>query len=1042
MSFPMDGADGIPARPHFPDIEAEVLRYWEENGIFHEVMQSRADSGEEFVFYDGPPFANGLPHYGHLLAGYAKDVVPRYRTMRGQHVKRRFGWTSHGLPAELDAEKKLGITTKSDIESIGVAEFNEVCRTTVMRYTQEWRNYVNRQARWVDFDDAVKTHDVNYMESVLWAFKSLWEKGLIYQGHAVSWYCTHCETPLAHTESTGRLDGTDTHRKVPGTLALVSVPLSDGTVLLLETETPWALPAATAVAVHPDAEYVVVAGAPDIPGLAGRRVVLAADRLAAYADLTEAPVVSTRRGADLAGLAYAPLFDGVHAAARGTRHVVLAERHVPCDTGTGVVAVTPCFNEQDHAVAEAAGIARLYPVDARGRYTEEAPVCAGTPVLESTGAVLEVLRESGRLLREDSHELPRPHCWRCETPLLEHAIPSWFVAVTRLRERMLELNEDIAWTPEHIRDGQFGNWLRNAKDWNVSRNRYWGAPIPVWMSDDPAYPRIDVYGSLDELERDFGIRPDDLHRPHIDALTRPNPDDPSGRSRMRRVPEVLDCWFETGSMPFAQLHYPFENVDWFDQNSPGDFVVEYYAQTRGWFYNMHVLSTALFDRPAFTHATVLGVVLGLDGQAMSKASGNYLDVNDVFAREGSDAMRWFLMSSPLLRGRDLEISDDGSREALRNVLLPLWNAWHFLDLHTASVAEPDDTRASHFLDRYLLARTRSLVSAVTEAMDTHNLSDACSLLREHLDALTNWYIRCSRTRFAHGDKGAVGTLRHVLEVLCRLLAPLLPLVTEYVWCALTGGRSVHLTDWPTPDELPDAPELVARIDRLRQITSAALSHRRSNGIRLRQPLARLVVATPDAPELSPFVSVLRDQVNVKDVVFTTDVAEHGQIRVTVNARAAGPRLGREVQEVIKAASRGEWTRTERGEMVIAGKRLEPGEYEERFVADGSGAVALPENSGLIVLDTRLDDELLAEGAVRDAARVVQQARQAADLLVGERIVLTIDASEKLTPRLRRHLALLAEETLAEEVVFGAVAEGGFVGSVGDGSTVRVQVSRT
>ncbi|MER7410925.1 isoleucine--tRNA ligase [Streptomyces cacaoi] len=1033
MAYPRAGADGVPARPHFPDVELDVLDYWEKNDIFHESVHARNSAAEEFVFYDGPPFANGLPHYGHLLAGYAKDVVPRYQTMRGRKVERRFGWTSHGLPAELDAEKQLGVTAKSDIERMGVERFNEVCRTTVMRYTDEWRDYVTRQARWVDFDESVKTHDLDYMESVMWAFKTMWDKGLIYQGHSVSWYCAHCETPLANAESSGRIDGNDTHRDVPGRTVLVGVRLESGELLLVESDEPWALPGATAVAVHPDAEYAVLAKD-------GRRLVVAADRAAAHPESAGGREIARHRGAELAGRRYTPLFDFCEPA--DDRHLVVAERSVDTADGTGAVAVTPCFDEHDHAVATAAGVGRIYPADSRGRYTDAVPPCAGRPVLESTGAVLELLEAGGALLADRPHTRSRPHCWRCGNPLLQHAIASWFVAVTRIRERMLELNERIRWTPEHARDGQFGNWVRGAKDWNISRNRYWGAPIPVWVSDDPAHPRVDVYGSLDEIERDFGIRPDDLHRPYIDELTRPNPDDPTGRSVMRRVPEVLDCWFETGSMPFAQVHYPFENAEWFERHSPGDFVVEYYAQTRGWFYNMHVMSTALFDRPAFANCTVLGVVLGHDGQAMSKARNNYLDVNDIFARDGSDAMRWFLMSSPLLRARDLEVTEAGSREALRQVLLPLWNAWHFLSLYGAEHEGRFRTDQDHPLDRYLLARTRDLVETTTRAMDDYDLSRACTALREHLDVLTNWYIRCSRDRFAAGDRAAVDTLHTALEVLCRLMAPLLPLITERVWRGLTGGRSVHLASWPEPAELPHDPELVRTMDRVRDVASTALGRRKSQGLRLRLPLARLVVAAPDAPALEPYTGLLREQLNVKEVVLTTDVSAHGRMRLTVDPRRCGPRLGRAVQQVIRAAADDDWTTDEDGTVVAAGHRLRPDEYELKLVADGpGGCAALSDGAGLIALDADVTEELAAEGAARDLVRVVQQARREAGLEVSDRIALSVDLPAEAAARIRHHETLLRTETLAGRVTFGPFTGTGHDGLIGEGTAVRVHLDK-
>ncbi|MER2092026.1 MAG: isoleucine--tRNA ligase, partial [Saccharopolyspora rectivirgula] len=619
---------GVAAQPSLPEIERDVLKYWADDKTFRASVEAReagVNGSNEYVFYDGPPFANGLPHYGHLLTGYVKDSVPRYQTMRGRRVERRFGWDCHGLPAEVEAEKQLGITSKAEIESMGVAEFNEVCRTSVLRYTDEWRDYVTRQARWVDFDNDYKTLDLNYMESVMWAFKTLWDKGLIYQGFRVLWYCWRCGTPLSNSET--RLD--DVYRQRQDPAVTVGLRLQapdkpyDGALALVWTTTPWTLPSNLAAAVHPDVDYVLVA-----PPESGERYVLAEARLAAYSrelgeDVAD-HVVSRFKGTELIGTAYKPPFDFF--LGRENAHRILAADYVTTEDGTGVVHLAPAFGEEDKQVTDEAGIEPVVPVDATGKFTSEVPPYEGLHVFDANKQIARDLKEAGLLLRHETYDHPYPHCWRCDNPLIQRAVSAWFVAVSKFKDRMVELNKRINWVPEHIRDGQFGKWLENARDWNISRNRFWGSPIPVWVSDDPAYPRIDVYGSLDELERDFGVRPTDLHRPAIDQLTRPNPDDPTGKSTMRRVPEVLDCWFESGSMPFAQVHYPFENAEWFEHHYPGDFIVEYNGQTRGWFYTLHVLATALFDRPAFSNVVAHGIVLGDDGQKMSKSKRNYPDV--------------------------------------------------------------------------------------------------------------------------------------------------------------------------------------------------------------------------------------------------------------------------------------------------------------------------------------------------------------------------------------------------------------------------------
>ncbi|MCT2585241.1 isoleucine--tRNA ligase [Actinophytocola gossypii] len=1036
MAYPkanLGTGEAVPAQPSFPTLELAVLDYWESDHTFPASVDARpagTNGANEFVFYDGPPFANGLPHYGHLLTGYVKDVVPRYQTMRGKHVERRFGWDCHGLPAEFEAEQQLGIKTKAEIEEMGVAEFNDACRTSVLQYTGAWRDYVTRQARWVDFDNDYKTLDLDFMESVMWAFKSLWDKGLIYEGHRVLWYCWRCETPLSNTET--RMDDVYLDRQDPA--VTVGLRLETGELALVWTTTPWTLPSNLAMAVHPDVDYVTVEHE-------GERYVLAEARVAAYArELGEAPPVLARfKGADLLGRRYTPPFDFF--AGTENAHQVLAADYVTTEDGTGIVHIAPAYGEEDKVVTDAAGITPVTPVDARGRFDAQVPPYEGMHVFDANGQIIRDLRATGTVLRHETYDHPYPHCWRCGNPLIQRAVSSWFVAVTKFRDRMVELNQEINWVPGHVRDGQFGKWLENARDWSISRNRYWGSPIPVWTSDDPAYPRVDVYGSLDELERDFGVRPADLHRPHIDELTRPNPDDPTGNSTMRRVPEVLDCWFESGSMPYAQVHYPFENREWFEHHYPGDFIVEYNGQTRGWFYTMHVLATALFDRPAFRNCVAHGIVLGDDGQKMSKSRKNYPDVNEVFARDGSDAMRWFLMSSPILRGGDLVVTERGIRDAVRQAVLPLWNTWYFLALYAnvEGVSGTWRTDSPHVLDRYVLAKTHSLVASTTEALDRYDLSGACAGVREFLEALTNWYVRRSRDRFWAGDRDAIDTLHTVLEVVSRVTAPLLPLTTEAVWRGLTGERSVHLADWPSANAVPADDALVTAMDRVRQVCSAALALRKSNKLRVRLPLASLVVAAADADVLAPFTELIADEVNVKDVSLTTDVAAHGRFELVVNARACGPRLGADTQKVIRAVKAGEWT-TSGDSVVAAGIELLAGEYQRRLVATDTGATAeLPASSGLVVLDTEVTPELEAEGLARDLVRVVQQARREAGLDVADRIALTVQAPPAVTEAARAHERFLASETLAETVSYADTSA--FTGTVGDGVQVAVEVRK-
>jgi isoleucyl-tRNA synthetase len=1025
--------------PDFPALELEVLDYWTRDDTFRASI-ARRDGAPEYVFYDGPPFANGLPHYGHLLTGYVKDIVPRYRTMRGYKVERRFGWDTHGLPAELEVERQLGITDKSQIDAMGIAAFNEACRESVLHYTDEWQAYVTRQARWVDFDNDYKTLDLPYMESVIWAFKQLWDKGLAYEGYRVLPYCWRDETPLSNHELRMDDDIYQSRQDPAVTVGLKVVGGElDGAYLLVWTTTPWTLPSNLAVAVNPDVTYVQVKAG-------DRRLVLAEARLAAYArELGEEPeVLGTYSGADLLGARYLPPFpyfmDG-----RANAFQVLPGDFVTTEDGTGIVHMAPAYGEDDMATTEKVGIVPVTPVDSKGRFDDTVPDYQGQQVFDANASIIRDLKnQSGPaavngpvLIRHETYEHPYPHCWRCRNPLIYRAVSSWFVTVTEFRDRMVELNQQITWYPEHVKDGQFGKWLQGARDWSISRNRYWGTPIPIWKSDDPAYPRIDVYGSLDELERDFGVPPTNLHRPYIDELTRPNPDDPTGRSTMRRIPDVLDVWFDSGSMPYAQVHYPFENSDWFDGHYPGDFIVEYIGQTRGWFYTLHVLATALFDRPAFKTCVAHGIVLGYDGQKMSKSLGNYPDVTEVFDRDGSDAMRWFLMASPILRGGNLIVTERGIREGVRQVLLPLWNAYSFLALYAPKVGAWR-TDSAHVLDRYILAKLAVLRDELSQSMEVCDISGACEQLRQFTEALTNWYVRRSRSRFWEEDSVAIDTLHTVLEVTARLAAPLLPLITEIIWRGLTAQRSVHLTDWPPQDVLPADPDLVAAMDQVREVCSAASSLRKAKNLRVRLPLPKLTVAVENPQRLEPFTDLIADELNVKCVELTDAIDTYGQFELTVNARVAGPRLGKDVQAAIKAVKAGEGVVNPDGTLTAGSVVLQPDEYSSRLVAaDPEFTAALPDGAGLVVLDGTVTPELEAEGWAKDRIRELQELRKSTGLDVSDRIRVVMSVPAERADWARTHRDLIAGEILATSFEFGEPAPDAV--AIGDG--VRVSITK-
>lgn len=1017
----------VDPQPAFPEIEREVLDFWRREKIFRSSVEKRPageNGANEYVFYDGPPFANGLPHYGHLLTGYIKDIVPRYQTMRGHRVERRFGWDCHGLPAELEAEKELGISGRSKIIEYGIEAFNAQCRRSVLRYTEAWQEYVTRQARWVDFQNDYKTMDLSYMESVLWAFKQLWDKGLVYEGYKVMPYSWAAETPLSNFET--RLDNSYRERQDPAITLRFELERASGEELptdaLVWTTTPWTLVSNLALAVGPEIEYALFE-------LDGRRLILGEATATKYESLlTAARRVGSLRGEALVGRRYRPLFPFFEDARNSFR--VLAAGFVDTKEGTGIVHLAPGFGEDDMEVCQAAGLPVVCPVDESGRFTAEVAAYEGQHVFDTNAAIIRELKQRGLLFKHETYVHNYPHCWRTDTPLIYKAMSCWFLRVSGIRDRMVELNQQIRWIPEHIRDGLFGNWLEGARDWCISRNRFWGSPLPVWKSDDPKYSRIDVYGSLDELERDFGVRLRDLHRPGIDELVRPNPDDPSGQSRMRRVPDVLDCWFESGSMPFAQVHYPFENREWFEKHFPADFITEYLAQTRGWFYTLTVLGTALFDRPPFRTCICHGVVLDENGQKLSKRLSNYPSPDEIFSSYGADALRWFLVSSPILRGNDLQIDREGHaiRDVVRLVIKPIWNAYYFFCLYANSegIEAKPRTDAQPVLDRYILAKTRTLVSDVTELMDAYDLPAACARITAFIDALNNWYIRRSRDRFwkheeDQDQRDAYDTLYSVLVTLLRVVSPLLPLLSEKIYRGLTGEKSVHLTDWPSAEPLPADPELVARMDRVRDVCSSGLGLRRSEKIRVRQPLRSLTVAGAGVEDLRPFLGLIQDEVNVKEVELTSEIERYATFRLQVNARVLGKRLGSKMQQVIRAAKQGLWQKGPGG-IEVAGEVLGAGDFELLLQAkEGVSCQALSSNDAVVILDLELNEELEQEGRARDLVRVVQQARKEADLHVSDRIHLVLKLPPEWAEAAERFRDYVAEQTLARRLELGSAA---------------------
>jgi isoleucyl-tRNA synthetase len=1025
----------VDPRASFPQLEEQVLERWRERDVFWESVRNR-DGAPAWVFYEGPPTANGPPGIHHVLSRVFKDVFPRYKTMCGYYVERKGGWDCHGLPVELAVEAELGITSKSDIERFGIAEFNARCREKVLSHVEDWNQMVERVGHWIDLDDAYRTLDPHYVESVWWALKTIHGKGLLYEKLKVVPYCPRCGTALSSHE----LGQPGVYQDVADPSVYVRLPVVEdrgaarrGDELLVWTTTPWTLVSNAAVAVDPELTYV--------RARSGESTYILAEALVARV-LGEAGVIDRFPGAELLGVRYEPPFGFIPGSEYGEKgHTVLPGDFVTAEDGTGLVHTAIAFGEDDFRLGEQQGLKVINPVRADGTYDERIGPYAGRWVKDADPDLIEDLRGRGRLLKAETYEHSYPHCWRCDTPLLYYAKPSWYIGTSEIRDRLLAANEAVSWYPEHVKHGRFGKWLEGNVDWALSRERYWGTPLPVWQCGSE---HDHVIGSLAELEALSGAALDDPHRPFVDEVVFACPE---CGEEMRRVPEVIDVWFDSGSMPFAQYHAPQHNEEHFEHRFPADFICEALDQTRGWFYSLLAVATLLFDRSSYRNVVCLGLILDEQGRKMSKRLGNTVEPWEVINRYGADALRWYLFTSKQPWDGYL-FSMDAVGEAVRLFLLQLWNTYGFYVLYANANGIDDPAGGEHTdFDRWALSRLNATVEVVRERLDDFDVTVAGRTIQEYVDELSNWYVRRSRRRFWDGDPPAFRTLHVALVTLAKLLAPFTPFVADEIFENLDGSApSVHLTDFPEAGERDV--ELEVAMSVARETVRLGLAARAQANIKVRQPLrAAAVVATgPERAAIERFADLVREELNVHELRFVAQTEELAELEVKPNYKTLGPRFGKQMPTVAAAvagldsASVAEALRGARPVAInVAGQDYELSS-EDLLVSMKplEGYQLEREGSHAVALEVEIDIELQIEGWARDIVRAVQNARQAAGLQVSDRIALTLDGDEDLLGAARAYETYIAGETLATRVAYESLD--GAAPVVIDGRELRVGVA--
>ena len=996
----------------FPALEREMLEFWRSNDIFHKSL-NKTKMGHPFSFYDGPPFGNGLPHWGHLGVSAVKDMVGRYQTMRGRHVVRELGWDCHGLPAENSVEKKQGKQAKDIVAEQGINAFCDMCRTDVLTYTHEWERFIERIGRWVDVGDGYgyKTMDKNYMESVMWAIKELYNKGLLYKDYRVNPYDWKLGTVLSNSEASSE------YMDVVDDAVTVWFELETGDRVLAWTTTPWTLPANSALAVNPNMKYLRMRDAD------GAVYIIAESRLSAYAKQFEnAEKIGELTGTELVGKKYTPLFD-YYVGASDLLYKIIPADYVSDADGTGIVHIAPAYGEDDFWAAK--NIDPKFPillnVDDYGNFDETVRDWAGENIFVANPKIIQHLRENGHLVKKEQYKHSYPFGPRSKEKLIYRATDSWYIDVPKIREKLIANNNKVHWTSAGER---FRTWIEGARPWSVSRNRFWGTPLPIWEKDG----EYKVFGSVAEIEDFFGEKVDDLHRPTLDKLT---------KDGWTRITDVLDCWVESGSMPWASLHYPFENADKFAATFPADYIIEGQDQTRGWFYSLMVLATALFDKPAFKTVSANGMVVDENKKKFSKSLKNFVNPEEQIEQFGADAIRLFILGSNFMKAEPVPVDKEGKvfAESTKNILTPLWNAYHFFTLYAnaGDITARENSVGTVALDKYIVAELNELISVVGGALDEYKPDAAIKEFVRFLDVLNNWYIRRGRARFWDEDQDAFDTLYHVLTNLCRALAPFAPFISDYIYRNLTGSESVHLQSFPVAADYDK--QIVSDMRRVQAVVSVGKQLREQYKLRNRLPLAKMTVAGAD---LSEYADIIRDELNVKSVEFTDSYNDVADAFVYLITPKIGARLGGALREIIPAVKRGEYT--------ISGDTLNVGEYtlnadefENRLtVRDNVTGAALPDNTAVVVLDTEINSELVAEGLANDALRFIQDTRKEIGLDVSDRINMTYSASPALGAAIEQHRDRIMRDALIKNM---SQSENGMYNKEIEGYNISISIEK-